>query len=179
MQSRGDSADRDTEQVGNLVQRQVEVVVQHHHRAMIDGKPPEATFQLVAVRDGRDPVPNRLIGRQQAELRRHPAALPTPLGVAGAHEEAVRPGVKARRVAQLRKVPPDGEQRLLRRVLGELDIGQVVAVACDVRRFDPERGGEVVLEVGRYDPDVLTEGVELKARNGYLYLEGLLVTTAP
>ena len=49
---------------------------------------------------------------------------PACLGVAGAHEEPVRPGVKARRVAELRKVPPDGEQRLLRRVLGEVDVAQ-------------------------------------------------------
>jgi hypothetical protein len=46
------------------------------------------------------------------------------LGVAGAHEEPIRPGVEARRVAELRKVPPDGEQRLLRRVLGKLDVAQ-------------------------------------------------------
>ena len=49
---------------------------------------------------------------------------PAGLGVAGAHEEPVRPGVKARRVAELGKVPPDGEQRLLRRVLGEVDVAQ-------------------------------------------------------
>src|SRR5438874_3064136 len=46
------------------------------------------------------------------------------LGVAGAHEESIRPGVKARRVAQLRKVLPDVQQRLLRRVLGEIGVAQ-------------------------------------------------------
>ena len=49
---------------------------------------------------------------------------PASLGVAGAHEEPVRPGVEARRVAKLREVTPDGEQRLLRRVLGEIDVAQ-------------------------------------------------------
>jgi hypothetical protein len=39
-------------------------------------------------------------------------------------EEPIRPGVEARRVAKLREITPDGEQRLLRRVLGELDVAQ-------------------------------------------------------
>ena len=46
------------------------------------------------------------------------------LGVAGAHEDPVRPGVKVRRVAQSREVPPDAQQRLLRRVLGEVGVAQ-------------------------------------------------------
>ena len=63
---------------------------------------------------------------------------PAGLGVAGAHEEPVRPGVKARRVAELRKVPPDGQQRLLRRVLGEVDVAQ-----DPVRhRVEPVAGGD-------------------------------------
>jgi SHS2 domain-containing protein len=52
---------------------------------------------------------------------------------------------------------------VLRECLYELDISRMVAVACDVRRFDPATGGEVVLDVGLYDPEALTEGVELKA----------------
>ena len=55
---------------------------------------------------------------------RHPVPGPATLGVAGAHEEPVRPGVKARRVAELGQVPPDREQRLLRRVLGEIGVAQ-------------------------------------------------------
>ncbi len=49
---------------------------------------------------------------------------PATLGVAGAHEEPVRPGLEAGRVAELRKVLPDGQQRLLRRILGEIDVAQ-------------------------------------------------------
>ena len=67
------------------------------------------------------------IGRKETDVRR-PAAGPASLGVAGAHEEPVRPGVKARRVAELRKVSPDGQQRLLARILGKVGVAQ-----------DPER----------------------------------------
>ncbi len=44
---------------------------------------------------------------------------------------SVRPSVKARRVAKLRQVPPDRDQRLLRRILGEIGVAQ-----------DPARHGE-------------------------------------
>jgi hypothetical protein len=43
--------DRDAEEFGHPVERQVEVVVQDHHRAMVDGKTAEAAFDLVAVDD--------------------------------------------------------------------------------------------------------------------------------
>ena len=124
MQTGADRPDGDAERLGDLVERQVQVVVQHHHRAMVDGEPPEAALELVAIDDRAQAIRHRrLVGRQEAEVRR-PAARPASLGVAGAHEEPVRPGVEASRVAELRKVPPDGEQRLLRRVLGEVDVAQ-------------------------------------------------------
>jgi hypothetical protein len=98
--------------------------VHDHHRTMIDGKPPEAALELVAIDDRARAVRlHRLIPGKQAHIRRQLAG-PASLGVAGAHEESVRPGVEARRVAELRKVLPDGEQRLLRRVLGEVDVAQ-------------------------------------------------------
>ena len=56
-----------------------------------------------------------------------PATFLPALCVASAHEEPVRPGVKARRVAQLGEVSPDGQQRLLRRVLREVDVAQDAA----------------------------------------------------
>ena len=74
-----------------------------------------------------------------------PATFLPSLGVAGAHEEPVRPGLKAGRVAELRKVPPDREQRLLRRILGEVEVAQ-----------DPARHGKVPIgDLGR------KEGVRL------------------
>ena len=98
--------------------------MQHHHRAMVDGQPAEAALELVAIDDRARGLPGRrLVSRQQAQVR-HPLPGPATLGVAGAHEEPVRPGVKVRRVAELREVPPDVEQRLLRRVLGEIGVAQ-------------------------------------------------------
>src|SRR5215203_3473988 len=56
--------------------------------------------------------------------RRRPLAGSAALGVTGTQKEPVRPRVEARGVAELREVPPDGEQGLLRRVLGEVDVAQ-------------------------------------------------------
>lgn len=41
----------DTESVGDPVERPVQVVVQHDHRAMLDRKPPEPTLELIAIDD--------------------------------------------------------------------------------------------------------------------------------
>ena len=94
-----------------LVERKVEVVVEDHHCPMVDGKPAEAALELVAIDDRAQVLPGRRVGRQDVEVGR-PLPGPASLGVAGAHEEPVRPGVKARRVAEPRKVLPDGEQRV-------------------------------------------------------------------
>ncbi len=62
--------------------------------------------------------------RPSAAETRRPLAGPATLGVTGTHEEPVRPGVEARRVAELGEVSPDGQQRLLRRILGKVDVAQ-------------------------------------------------------
>ena len=64
MKSRSDRPGRDAERVGDLVERHVEVVVQDHHRTMIDGKAPEAPLELVAVSHHVEPIGgDRLISR--------------------------------------------------------------------------------------------------------------------
>ena len=64
-----------------------------------------------------------LVGRHEVEVR-HPSVGFPALGDAGAHEEPVRPGVELLWVAELGKVAPNGEQRLLRRVLGTAGVAQ-------------------------------------------------------
>ena len=77
-------------------------------------------------RSTTSPSPSPVDGSSSGSRRRVGRPLPGPasLGVAGAHEEPVRPGVKVRRVAELGKVLPDAQQRPLRRVLGKLDVAQ-------------------------------------------------------
>ena len=52
------------------------------------------------------------------------SGVPAALGVAGAHEHPVRPGIEACQVAQLGKVSPDAHQRLLGHVGGEVIDGE-------------------------------------------------------
>ena len=83
-------------------------MVQDHHRAMIDGQPAEATLELVAINDRAQSIRAPwLVSREETEVRR-PLAGPATLGVAGTNEEAIRPGIEARRVAKLGQVSPDG-----------------------------------------------------------------------
>jgi len=125
------SADRDSEDVGHPLERQVEIVVEHDDGAMIEREPAEASFELIAVDDRRQVIPGRwLLGLEQPDVRR-PTPLPSPFRVARVHEKPVRPGLEASRLAQLRKVLPDRDQRLLGRVLGKIEVPQ-----------DPARHGE-------------------------------------
>ena len=124
MKSGSNRSDRDAEGLGDLVKRQIKVVVEDHHGAVFDGEAPEAALELVAINDRAQALRFlRLIDWQEADVR-CPAVRSASFGVAGAHEEPIRPGVKARRVAKLRKVSPDGQQRLLRRIFGKVGVTQ-------------------------------------------------------
>ena len=77
MESRVGRPDRDAEDLGDPVERQVEVVVQHHHRAMVEGQAAEAALELVAiddraqavVRDGSSTGSSRRFGAQRRSFR--------------------------------------------------------------------------------------------------------------
>ena len=98
--------------------------MQDDHRSVIDRKATKATLQLVPIGDGTGAVRlNRSIRLKQAHVR-GPCSGSAALGVAGAHEEPIRPGIEACRVAKLREVSPDGQQRLLRGVLGKIQVAQ-------------------------------------------------------
>jgi hypothetical protein len=99
-------------------------MVQDHHRSMVEGEASEATIELVAIDDRAQLIGrHRLTSREETDVRRPTTSLGG-LRVTGAHEEAVRPGIEACRVAKLRKVPPDAQQRLLRRILGQAEVAQ-------------------------------------------------------
>ena len=113
MKSGVDRADRDLQDLGDPVERDVGVVMEDQHGPVIHRQAADRRLELVTVTTASSPPDaDRLVSRQDPQVRR-PRAGPTPLRVAGADEESVRPGVKARRVAELRKVPPDRDQRLL------------------------------------------------------------------
>src|SRR5215217_5969416 len=113
-------SDWDLEDPRDLVERLVEVVVEDHDRPMIKRQAPEAALELVAINDPLETgISAFFVDGQHPEVRR-PATLLPALRVAGVHEEPVRPGVETSRVVELRKVLPDREQRLLRRVVGKV-----------------------------------------------------------
>ena len=102
-----------------------------------------------------DHPPSRLVRRQEPQIRCPATLLPT-LGVAGTNEESVRPRIEAIRVAELREVSP-GQQRLLRRVLGEVEVAQ-----------DPARHGqEPIGDPGGKDGDASLSPAELGSRDRY------------
>ena len=117
--------ERDAKGLGNRLERQVEVVVEHHHGSVVDGESAESSLELIAVGDRPELLvrSGRLVSRHDPEIRA-PAPNSMTLGVAGANEEPVRPRLKAGGVAKLWQISPDGQQRLLRRVLGQIRVAQ-------------------------------------------------------
>jgi hypothetical protein len=91
---------------------------------MVDRQPSEAALELVPIVDLAQGVWRRCVVVVQNGQVWIPDTAPASLVVAGVDEEAVRPGLKAGRVAERGKVLPDREQRLLGRVLGQIHIAQ-------------------------------------------------------
>jgi hypothetical protein len=93
---------------------------------------------LVAILDRAEPVANhRVIDGQGADAGSETSGA-MGLGIAGPHDEPIRPRIKALRVAKLGEVPPNRQQRLLSGVLGEVQITQD-AVG---QGMEPPTGGE-------------------------------------
>ena len=98
--------------------------MQHDDGAVVDRQPPERTLQLVAVSDGRDLIGSGcLVELNYAEVRRQAPDL-LDLGVTRTDEQAVGPPFEACGIAKLWEVPPDGQQRLLRRIIGEVGVAK-------------------------------------------------------
>ena len=136
MKSGTDRPEGNAEGLGNLLERQIEVVVQHHDRTMVDGQSPESTLELIAVDDRAEPVRRRrLVSRQETEVGR-PVTGSASLRVAGADEKPIRPGIKSCRVAELRQVSPDAQAAS---AASHPRQGRCRAGSCAPRREDGRR----------------------------------------
>ena len=91
---------------------------------MVHREASEAALELVAVDDRAELVArSRLVGRALLDGWHPPGCLAV-LGVAGSHQQRVRPGVIAIGVPQPGQVAPDVDHGLLHRVLGESCVTQ-------------------------------------------------------
>jgi hypothetical protein len=71
VESRSGRARGDAEQLGDLHERQPEVVVQDEDRALLDGQVPEGSFQLVAIANPQQAAesPGSSIGKVVTDVR--------------------------------------------------------------------------------------------------------------
>ena len=116
--------DRDVEAIRYLGQRQIEVVVEDEHGPLLEGQPPEGSFELVPILDGE-----RVVGavgaldRQDSDLGR-PAPSTPGLRVTGIGQDPVEPGLEAIRVTERAELPPGRDERGLDGVRGEVGVAQ-------------------------------------------------------
>ena len=124
VQSRSGRARGDLEQLGDLHERQPEVVVQDEDRPLIDREPAERPLQLVAVGDGRRCRPGSPAARSGRTGRWPSRARPLRLVVAGVDEDPMDPGLEAVGFPQVRDPAPGEHEGVLQRVLGETRVAQ-------------------------------------------------------
>lgn len=115
--SRGDS-----KELGDLGRFVANEVAEHQDRAFVRGEPPEATVELVSIRDAQELIRSRrAVDREHVQVA-DPLALPAGFGDADVREEPVEPGVEPVRIAEARQVTPGDHQRVLQGILGPIDI---------------------------------------------------------
>ena len=115
---------RDAEGLGDLGQRQTQVVMQDEDGSLLHWQSPEDALELVAVHDRQQAIrPGRPVDRQDSNVGRPCPATPG-LGVAGMDDHLANPGFEAVRVAQGGKLAPDRDQRPLQGILGQIAVAQ-------------------------------------------------------
>jgi hypothetical protein len=102
---------------------QAQVVDQDDDGPMLNAELPEAAIELIQGGEARCRVGIEVVPSEQSQLAVL-TSLPPGLGVAGAHQEPVGPGLQPIRIAERGQVLPCIEQRLLGGVLGERRVTQ-------------------------------------------------------
>jgi hypothetical protein len=124
VESRSDRSRRDAERVGDLREWQTDVMVERQQGALIRREATESAFQLVSVVDRELVlVRRRRLDGQYPDAGR-PAASLGRFRVAGMDEDPADPGVKPIRIAEARQFTPGDLQRVLRRILGSIDVAE-------------------------------------------------------
>jgi len=110
--------------MGDLDQREAEVVMKDEDGSLIEREPSEQALQLVAVGDRGDVVDGvGPVDWDDANGGR-PPPVARRIRVAGVDEDPVGPGLEAVGLPQVRQLPPDGHEGVLQRVLREARIAQ-------------------------------------------------------
>jgi hypothetical protein len=117
-----DRSGGEIEELGDLAGLVAHVVAEHEDRPFVGVEAPEATVELVAIRQGQEIVGRgRIVEREHVEVG-DPAALASGVGDADVREESVDPGVEAVRIAEVPQVPLGDHQRVLQGILGPIDV---------------------------------------------------------
>ena len=118
MEARLGGAQRNPEDLGDLRQRQVEVVMKDDKRSLLRIEASKASIELIAVGNGRQAVV-RGVEWNLGQLDIEPVPSQPPGFVdTGPDEQAVEPGVEAFRVAERGQITPGLDERVLDGVPG-------------------------------------------------------------
>jgi hypothetical protein len=124
METRASRTRRDAEDLGDLGRGVALVVVEHEQCPLFGREPPEPAFELVPVGDREQVIGRgRSVDRQHSQVRGS-APLARRLVDAFTDDDTVDPRVEPVRIAEASQVTPGDHQRLLKGILGSVDIAQ-------------------------------------------------------
>ena len=115
---------RDPEGDSDIPPWQISVEVKDEYGALLDGKPSEATLDLIAVLDIRAGIVDRGWKPRDRVIEALPPALTPAFAVTGSNEDAMEPAIPRLRVTESAHVPPGEDERVLNRVLGAIRVAE-------------------------------------------------------
>jgi hypothetical protein len=124
VESRTGSTRWDAEGLGDLSRRVPEVVMHGEDGSLLGRQPLEPAFELVPIGHAE-----QFVARSRSVDREHakdccPVTLARRLGDADVDEQTLEPGVEPVRIAEAPQVAPGDHQRILKGILGPVDVSQ-------------------------------------------------------
>ena len=125
----------DPEDEARLRGGQPDVKVQDQDRALLDGEPPKAAFDLIAIGEIGRPIADRRVGLVERVREDAPPTVSVCFPVTRPHEETMEPPIPRSGIAQGADVSPGQDERFLDRILGAVGIpedqrGDAVQATC-------------------------------------------------
>ena len=117
-----DGARRHTEHLGDRGRLVSEVVTQYEDRTLFRLQSAERAIHDVAIHDARELVARGVIGQLEDLELGVPATVSPRVLDAHVREHALEPEVEPVRIAEVRQVTPGDHQRVLKGILGPVDI---------------------------------------------------------
>lgn len=162
VESRPDRPVREAEDLGDLAEGQAHEVVEDDDGAVVLAQVVEGPPELIAHRDIADAIVGGAEHIREIDDADAEATMASAVRAACPYDKPVGPGIEAIRIAQAGQVAPEGDERLLDRVLGGVRVAQDPAgheIQASQRGPSQELVRVAVAGLGPVRPGLCSSGV--------------------